>query len=118
MDLMNMMLRNKDPQTGEMMDDAMIIDNVLTFLFAGQDSTAASMATCLCFLNSHPEAKVKLVEEVDSVVGDGALEWHHLSKLRYLDWCIKETLRMVPPLTVLLRTARGEQLLADEWRLP
>ena len=34
-----------------------IVDNLLTFLFAGQDSTAAAMASCLCFLCSNPGCK-------------------------------------------------------------
>lgn len=37
---------------------------VLTFLFAGQDSTAAAMASCLCFLCAYPECKAKLLKAV------------------------------------------------------
>ena len=37
-------------------------DQVLTFLFAGQDSTAAAMASCLCFLCAYPKCKAKLLK--------------------------------------------------------
>merc|ERR1711972_393330 len=90
-DIMDMMLEDKDPKTGKSMTEEMIVDNVLTFLFAGQDSTAAAMASCLCFLHANPRCKEKLVNEIDEVVGVGELEWDHLSRLHYLDWCIKET---------------------------
>ena len=36
---------------------------VLTFLFAGQDSTAAAMASGLCFLTASPRCKAKLLQE-------------------------------------------------------
>ena len=34
-----------------------VVDNLLTFLFAGQDSTAAAMASCLCYLCANPTCK-------------------------------------------------------------
>merc|ERR1712193_375322 len=102
------MLEDADPKTGKTMTDEMIVDNVLTFLFAGQDSTAASMATLMCFLNAYPRCKEKLVKEIDDIVGDGQLEWDHLSQLQYLDWCIKETLRLVPPAGGVVRTTNGD----------
>merc|ERR1739844_159646 len=117
-DLMDMMLDDTDSKTGKRMTEEMIVDNVLTFLFAGQDSTAASMATLMCYLNAYPHCKEKLVKEIDDVVGDGELEWDHLSKLQYLDWCMKEALRLVPPAPAFLRTSNGDQLLQNQWRLP
>lgn len=58
------------------------------------------------------------MKEIDDVVGDGELEWDHLSKLQYLDWCMKEALRLVPPAPAFLRTSNGDQLLQNQWRLP
>lgn len=117
-DLLDMMLVDKDSKTGKKMTDDMIVDNVLTFLFAGQDSTAAAMATTLCFLHANPRCKEKLVKEIDSVVDQGEIEWEHLSELHYLDWCIKESLRLVPPAGAIMRTANGPQLLLNKWRVP
>lgn len=117
-DIMDMMLEDSDPKTGKRMTEEMIVDNVLTFLFAGQDSTAASMATVMCFLNAHPRCKEKLVKEIDDIVGGGELHWDHLSQLHYLDWCLKEALRLVPPAGAVVRTANGDQLLQNKWRVP
>jgi len=111
------MLNGRDAKTGQHMDEEMIVDNVVTFLFAGQDSTAAAMASRLCFLNAQPECKAKLLQEIDEVVGLGQIEWEHLGKLKYLDWCIKETLRLVPPAAAVARGANGDQLLGNKWRV-
>ena len=40
--------------------------------------------------------------------------------LRYLDWCLKETLRLAPPAPIILRqSTKGaeEQLLGGRWRM-
>eukprot|EP00449_Zooxanthella_nutricula_P008692 CAMPEP_0198498702 /NCGR_PEP_ID=MMETSP1462-20131121/7170_1 /TAXON_ID=1333877 /ORGANISM="Brandtodinium nutriculum, Strain RCC3387" /LENGTH=577 /DNA_ID=CAMNT_0044227641 /DNA_START=39 /DNA_END=1770 /DNA_ORIENTATION=+ len=127
-DIMDMMLTETDPKTGRGMTERQIIDNVLTFLFAGQDSTAAAMATLLCLLCANPRCKEKLMQEIDRVVGSGPLEWDHLSELHYLDWCIKEGMRLVfgiredrdqvPPAGAIARTANGDQILQGRWRVP
>ena len=111
-------LLDSDPKSGRKMTHDMVTDNVLTFLFAGQDSTAAAMASCLCYLCSQPDCKAKLVQEIDEVVGRDALQWSHLGQMPYLDCCIKETLRLVPPAQGYLRYARGDQLLGKKWRIP
>lgn len=118
-DLLDLMLGEQDPQTGQRMTEEMIIDNVMIFLLAGQDSTAAAMATLLCYLASCPEAKAKLLKEIDEVLPDGGeVQWEDLASLTYLDMCIKETLRLVPPAGAVARTAQGDQLLGGRWRVP
>ncbi|CAE7669401.1 ascE [Symbiodinium necroappetens] len=117
-DLLDMMLNDVDSKTGQSMTEDMIVDNVLTFLFAGQDSTAAAMGSCLCFLCSFPECKERLIKEIDEVVGTNQLEWDHLGKLQYLDWCLKETLRLAPPAPGIVRQSTEEQLIGGKWRMP
>jgi len=117
-DIMDMMLEDTDPKTGKKLTEVQIVDNVFTFLLAGQDSTAASMASLMCFLHANPRCKEKLMKEIDDTVGQGPLEYDQLSQLHYLDWCIKETLRLVPPVTAIARTAQDNQLLLNRWRVP
>ncbi|CAK9114362.1 Putative cytochrome P450 CYP13A6 [Durusdinium trenchii] len=75
------------------------------------------MASCLCYLCAHPDCKAKLLKEIDEVVGDDQIRWEHLSQMPYLDWCIKETMRLVPPAVGFMRQARGPQLLGKKWRI-
>jgi len=114
---MSIMLEDKEPKSGKFMTENEIVDNILTFLLAGQDSTAAAMSTLLCYLNANPACKAKLVQEISDVVGTGQLEWDHLSQLQYLDWCIKECLRLCPPAASISRTAKGSQSLQNKWNV-
>ncbi|CAK9001814.1 unnamed protein product [Durusdinium trenchii] len=116
-DLLDRMLSDADPKTGQKMSEESVVDNLLTFLFAGQDSTAAAMASCLCYLCANPTCKERLLREIDEVVGKDQLSWEHLNELQYLDWCIKETLRLMPPGSLLLRTSTREQVLGG-WYVP
>ncbi|KAG9510597.1 Cytochrome P450 3A31 [Fragariocoptes setiger] len=54
---------------------------------AGWDTTAQALAALVWLLAAHPEKQTKLR---DDIVRDG-----HQS--HYLDWCIRETLRLYPP---------------------
>ena len=46
-----------------------------------------------------PGSKLKAQAEVDAVVGDNVVTLDHLSKLPYIDACIKETLRLNSPIS-------------------
>lgn len=83
-DLLDRMLCDADPKTQQRMSEESIVDNLLTFLFAGQDSTAAAMASCLCFLCDNVGCKEKLLEEIDRVVGQEVLTWEHIGELQRL----------------------------------
>ena len=37
---------------------------------------------------------------------------------RYLDWCLKETLRLAPPAPGIIRQSTEEQLIGGKWRMP
>jgi cytochrome P450 len=75
------------------------------FLFAGHDSTAATIVYSLYMLSKHPEALAKVRAEHDQVFGgdvDSAahvLKAHpnQINKLTYTTAVIKETLRLFPP---------------------
>ncbi|KAH7558362.1 hypothetical protein BM1_05634 [Bipolaris maydis] len=75
------------------------------FLFAGHDSTAATIVYSLYMMSKHPEVLSKVREELDQVFGKGTdsaarvLKEHpeEINKLTYTTAVIKETLRLYPP---------------------
>lgn len=102
-DLLAAMLHGRDPRTGEALDDATIINNLITFLIAGHETTSGLLSFSFFYLMRHPETMKKARQEVDDVVGKGPVRPEHLSKLHYLAAVLREALRLgntIPAYTV------------------
>lgn len=102
-DLLNAMMKGVDSKTGKKMTDESIMDNLITFLIAGHETTSGLLSFVFYQLCAHPEAYRKAQQEVDDVVGKGAIEVKHMSKLPYINAVLRETLRInatIPLFTV------------------
>ncbi|KAF6828803.1 bifunctional P-450/NADPH-P450 reductase [Colletotrichum musicola] len=93
-DLLSAMLNGVDPKTGQKMTDASIIDNLITFLIAGHETTSGLLSFAFYHMLQKPLAYRKAQQEVDEVVGQGPITIDHLSKLPYLNAVLRETLRI------------------------
>nr|XP_002124012.1 cytochrome P450 4F1-like [Ciona intestinalis] len=103
LDFLDILLHTKD-EDGKGLNDSEIRDEVDTFLFAGHDTTASGIAWALYNLAVNVDCQDKCREELKSVVGDKEnIEWEDLSKLSYLTLCIKESLRLCPPVPFIGR---------------
>jgi cytochrome P450/NADPH-cytochrome P450 reductase len=65
-----------------------------------------------CLLDN-PRAYSKLQEEIDTVIGKSTVTFEHMSKLPYLEACLRETLRLYPTAPALMLVAKGDQIVAD-----
>ena len=78
-----------------------------TMVLAGMDTTANTLARILELLAEHQDIQDKLRAEIlhaaEAQGGDGKLDYDTLMNLPYLDAVVRETLRVFPPLSVLLR---------------
>lgn len=83
-DLLSAMLDGVDPKTGQKLGDSSIIDNLITFLIAGHETTSGMLSFAFYQLLRHPEAYRKAQEEVDTVIGDGPIRVEHMRRLPYL----------------------------------
>ncbi|CAJ0590341.1 unnamed protein product [Cylicocyclus nassatus] len=66
------------------------------FLLAGYDTTANSLAYVTFLLAKHPESQRRLQEEIDQYSGDETITYELLASMKYLDFVMKEALRMYP----------------------
>jgi len=82
---LNAMLNGVDPKTGEKMTEDSVIDNMITFLIAGHETTSGLLSFAFYYMLKNPKAYEKAQEEVDEVVGKGPITVEHLNKLPYLN---------------------------------
>jgi cytochrome P450 len=85
-------------------------DQVMTFLLAGHETTAAALTWTLALLSRHPEVRRRVVAELDEVLGGRPVTQSDIASLPLLSAVLKESLRLFPPAWTIER--RAEQ--ADE----
>ncbi|WP_229914149.1 cytochrome P450 [Streptomyces capitiformicae] len=106
-DLLSMLLTARDTDSGpaeEMLSDAEIIDQVVTFFLGGADTSAAALAWALHLLGQHPEIEARLHAEADAVLGGRPATHADLPRLELAGRILTETLRLWPPGWVVTRT--------------
>jgi cytochrome P450 len=83
-------------------------DQAVTLLFAGHDTTAATVSWLFSLVGRYPEAQRRLREEVDARLGARAATVEDLAGgLPYLDQVLEETLRLYPPAWIGPRRTRA-----------
>jgi len=86
--------------------DEMIVDEALTFLLAGHETTASVVTWAMYFLATRRDVQDRLQSELDSVVPAGeTITFDAIGRLDYLRCFVKETLRMYPPVPFVGRVA-------------
>ncbi|XP_072014967.1 cytochrome P450 4A24-like [Amphiura filiformis] len=106
LDFLDVLLEAKD-EDGQGLNDSEIREEVNTFMFAGHDTTASAISWCLYNLAKYPEIQQKCQVEIDQLLQDrenGQLDWEDLNSLPFTTMCIKESLRMHPPVPYVART--------------
>ena len=94
---------------GERFTKREIRDHLFTLLFAGHDTTAATVAWLFTLICRHPDVYDRLQREIDEELEGrepGADDF--FDGLPYLDMVLKETLRLYPPAWFGPRFARKE----------
>ncbi len=104
-DLVSMLLEARDPETGRMMTDTEIVDNLLTFITAGHETTALGLAWTFHLLSKNRETERKILEEIDTVTAGEPVAAEHIAGLTYTRQVFSEAMRLYPPAPVITRTA-------------
>ncbi|KAH6884403.1 cytochrome P450 [Thelonectria olida] len=114
-DLLDAMLQSVDSKTGKKMTDESIMDNLITFLIAGHETTSGLLSFTFYQLLKHPECYQKAQQEVDDVVGKGPIQVEHLSKLPYINGVLREVLRLNATLPLFTLEAFEDTLLGGKY---
>ena len=117
LDFLDILLTARDDD-GNGLTDSEVRNEVDTFMFEGHDTTTSGMCWTLYCLAKHPEHQVKIREEVTNILmGREWLEYDDLKDLKYTQWCIKEALRLYPPVFVFFRES-SEDIEFDGYTIP
>ncbi len=105
-DLLSLLLHARDELgDGTGMTDAQLRDEVMTLFLAGQETTALALAWTWYLLAQYPEVEERLLTEVNEVLSDRPLTVEDVSRLKYAEAVILESMRLHPPAYVLGREA-------------
>jgi cytochrome P450 len=95
-DLLSRLLASTD-EDGEGMSEKLLRDELMTFLFAGHETTATALTFTWFLLAQHPEVERRLVAEVEEVLGDEPPTFTDLPELEYTEQVLNEAMRIYPP---------------------
>jgi cytochrome P450 len=110
-DLLDLLLEGEDPETKRQMNTAELRDNLLTFIVAGHETTALSLAWSLYLCAFDQRVQDRARAEAQAVLGDRAATVADLPKLKYVRQVVDEALRLYPPAAFLSRTAKAADTL-------
>ncbi len=108
-DMLDVLVSIKDEEGNPRFSADEVTGMFISLMFAGHHTSSGTSAWTLIELMRHPEAYAEVVKELDDLYADGQeVSFHALRQIPKLENVLKETLRLHPPLIILMRVAQGE----------
>ncbi|KAG6886354.1 hypothetical protein C0992_004431 [Termitomyces sp. T32_za158] len=110
-DIMSLLIRARNVDSADKgaytMSDQAMMEQVLTFLGAGHETTASGLAWTLWLLANDQESQKRLRDEVLPVLANNSRpDYRSLKELQWLDCVVMESLRVLPPVPMTFRSAK------------
>ncbi|MEQ3725993.1 MAG: cytochrome P450 [Tateyamaria sp.] len=125
-DLATKIMTTADPVTGETFSPEEMVDQVAIFFLAGHETSASALAWALYLMALYPDWQDKVAAEAQALE---ICDFSVMSKLPITRDVFRETLRLYPPVPMMVRQAtqteqfrdrsapRGSQLVISPWHL-
>ncbi len=104
-------------EDGTPMHDQELLDEMITLLLAGHETSAVTLAWVVQRVLERPAVLTKLRAEVQEVTGGGPLLPKDISRLRYTEAVIRETMRIDTLLPLVVRVLQRDMTFAG-YELP
>ncbi|SDZ35460.1 Cytochrome P450 [Jannaschia faecimaris] len=126
-DLATKIMTFPDPETGQRFSPEEMVDQVAIFFLAGHETSASAMAWALYLLATHPDAQDRVA--VEAVRDWETIMFSDLSKMPFTRDVFRETLRLYPPVPMMVRETtraevfrkrdapKGAQIVLSPWHL-
>ncbi|MDB6041507.1 MAG: cytochrome [Gammaproteobacteria bacterium] len=102
-DYVAMLMSARDKETDAPMSDRELIDEVMTLIVAGHETTASGLNWTWYLLSQHPEVEARLHAEIDAAPDMTAPSLAQMETLTYTQQVVNEALRLYPPGWLLSR---------------
>lgn len=109
MDFLSMFMEARDKDTGEAMPDKALIDEIMSLIVAGHETTAATLNWTWYRLSQHPDVEARLHAEIEAAPAEAPVP--------YIEQVVHETLRLYPPVWLFSRRAIEDDRLGT-YRVP
>lgn len=118
-DVLAMLLTVRDDQGDRNgLSDEEIRDQCMTIFLAGHETTAIALSWWAGLMAQHPQAAQRAQAEVDSILAGKPIEYADVANMRYLNWSLKEALRLYPPASALISRRTIKDVALGDWRIP
>jgi cytochrome P450 len=111
-DILGMLMDARDRKNEQVMPDHQLVNEVLTLIVAGHETTASALNWVWYLLSQHPEVEAKLSGELNSSLAE-LPDLDKLSKFIYTRQVLDEALRLYPPGWLMTRRALRDDQLGD-----
>lgn len=105
-DLLDLLLAGEDPKTKRRMNTSELRDNLLTFIVAGHETTALTLAWSFYLCAFDQDIQDRARTEAQNVLQGRAATGDDIDQLPFIRQIIDEALRLYPPAGVVSRTAQ------------
>lgn len=97
-DLVDLLMKARDPETGEGLSDDLLCDNLLGFIMAGYETTSTALTWTLYLVAAHAPTRERLRDEAANLTGTP-------QDLPFARAVISEAMRLYPPAFLLTRAS-------------
>jgi cytochrome P450 len=101
-DLAGKIMTTPDPETGVCFSAQEMVDQVAIFFLAGHETSASALSWALYLLALYPDAQRRVATEAQAV-DPATMAFSNLSKLAFTRDVFRETLRLYPPVPMMVR---------------
>jgi cytochrome P450 len=113
-DILAALLRARDPETGYVFGFEDLLDQICVLFLAGHETSASALAWALYLIANCPHLQERLHAEAVAVMGGGPARFAHIRQLKFARDVFRETLRLYPPVSFMLRDAGEATTMRDK----
>ena len=99
------------------LSEAELRDNLITFTFAGHETSSLALTYTVLLLAQHEEIRAALDAELDAVLDGERPRFEHVPRLERTERVLTEAMRLYPPAYIMFRTPT-EDVRLDGYELP